>query len=873
MNSEEIRKKFLDFFSLKNHLIVSSSSLLAKDDMSLMFCNSGMNQFKNIFLGTEKPTYLRVANIQKCLRVSGKHNDFDVVGKDTYHHTMFEMLGNWSFGDYFKKEAINWAWELLTDIYKIPKKNIYVTIFSGDKKEMLEKDEESYLYWKELIDENHILEGNKKDNFWEMGVTGPCGPCSEIHIDFRNEQEKEKISGKLLVNNNHPEVIEIWNLVFMEFLRHKNKKLEKLPNKHIDTGIGFERLCMILQNKKSTYDTDLFIPLIKELEKITNYKYKSSSSIDIAMRIIVDHIRSVSFAIADGEIPNNSGSGYVIRKLLRRAITYGSIFLKQKKPFLYRLISILKNQMTKFYPEISKNYFFICQIVKQEEIAFLLTLKRGINQLEKIIKNQKKNKKINGAIIYELHDTYGFPADLSRMILEKKGFIIDESKYIKEKKRIQYISKSSSLIENFDWIILKKISNSNFIGYDFYESEIEITQYRKIKNNQGYFYQLVFDHTPFYPESGGQIGDIGIITNSQQRIEILDTQQENNLILHITKIFPISLLNFNAKINIERRQSIEKNHSATHLLHESLYSILGEHIEQKGSYISDKYLRFDFSHFSKISQQELKNISNKVNKKIITNIPLKEYRTISKEKAFKKNVKAFFGDKYGDYVRLIEFGSSKELCKGTHVKQTLDIRFFEILSESSIAFGIRRIEATSGMSAINYLREFKYQIEEISQEIKNKNFKLGIKKIINDNIALQKENKKYERIIIDNHIYIWKKKIINKERLNYLSLISILDQNLIKKIIFKLKNEIINLFIIICSSCKDKLIISIGISNSLIEEKQLNANKIAEFFCKKFQGKGGGNNTFSVVVLKNNHDVNKIFNEIKNKLIFNYIKN
>lgn len=866
MTSKEIRKKFLDFFISKNHKLIPSSPIVFKDDPTLMFTNSGMNQFKDIFLEYQIPQNLRITNIQKCLRVSGKHNDLDDVGKDTYHHTMFEMLGNWSFGDYFKKETIHWAWELLTKIYRIPEENIYVTIFEGDKKAKISKDIESYFIWKELIDQNRILEGNKKHNFWEMAKIGPCGPCSEIHVDLRNIKEKKLIEGKKLINNNHPHVIEVWNLVFIEFIRKSDNSLQKLHNKNIDTGMGLERLTMILQNKTSNYDTDIFIPLIKEVEKITNTKYYGKSTFtDISIRIIVDHIRAISFAIADGLLPSNSGSGYVIRKILRRAISYGFRYLRIKEPFIFRLVDILKEQMQDFFPEIKNNCTLINQIIKEEEKSFFKNITQGLNKLEDIIKNQKNNKIIDGKLIYKLHDTYGFPSDLARIITKEKKYVIDEISYKNEKKRIKEISTSRSKTKIFEWTILKKNIETLFVGYDHNECYIEIIRYRKIENKKTYFYQLVFNKTPFYPESGGQIGDIGIIENTNEKINILNTKKENHLIIHISEELPKTFSNFLAKIDKHRREIIQKNHSFTHLLHQTLREVIGNHIEQKGSYVGYEYLRFDFSHFSKVSKKELDIIENNIMTKISNHIPLNEYRNISKKEALQKGAIALFGEKYGDNVRMIKFGTSQELCQGTHVKNTAEIGFFIIISETSISSGIRRIEAITSIFAINYINNIKQQINKICKITKNHNPEQGIEKIIIQNKKLKQQVSDYKKIIIQHQKTDWKKYIYYKNETNYLIIKTKLNQNFIKDLMLQLKSEIENFYGIVLSYYNNKPKIYVAISNNLVNNTNVNAKKIIEYLAKKIQGKGGGNLNFATAEGTNLKALDKIFIELNQK--------
>ncbi|MCB9203166.1 MAG: alanine--tRNA ligase [Flavobacteriales bacterium] len=863
MTSQEIRQTFLDFFKDKKHLIVPSAPIVLKDDPTLLFTNSGMNQFKDFFLGYKKPKSLRTVDTQKCLRVSGKHNDLDDVGKDTYHHTMFEMLGNWSFGDYFKEETIAWSWELLTEVFKIPKDWLYVTVFEGDKNDGLGKDTEAYSIWKKYIAEERILNGDKKDNFWEMGATGPCGPCSEIHVDIRSEKEKQEIDGKELVNKDHPQVIEIWNLVFMEFLRKDDNSLEKLPKQNIDTGMGFERLCMVLQGKKSNYDTDVFTPLISKVEKLSGISYGAEVETDIAIRVVVDHIRAVSFAIADGQLPTNTGAGYVIRRILRRATSYGFRFLNQKEPFLFELVEVLKNQMEKFFPEIGKNYQLIRDVIKEEEISFLRTLDKGLVRLEQIINDTKNSKKIDGRLVYELHDTYGFPSDLSRIIAEEKGLSIDEEGFEKERERIKTISKKASESKTFDWKIVKKISEGEFIGYDTLESEVEITRYRKIENKNGTYYQLVFNKTPFYAESGGQVGDTGILENQTERITILDTKKENNLIVHFTKELPKEFSSFTSKVDKNRRDAIQRNHTVTHLLHEALREVLGTHVEQKGSYVSDEYLRFDFSHFSKLNEEELAEVSRKVNSKIKESIDLDEFRNIPFNEAVQKGAMALFGEKYGDNVRMIQFGTSKELCGGTHVKNTQDIFLFEILSESSIASGIRRIEAITGEKAFEYLLNFKSQIEEINEQLKTKDAIKSIEKLQAENDELKRQVDLYKQQQAQIQKNAWKNLVEEKNGINFINVKTDLEPTLIKDLVFQLKTEIDNLLIVVGSLYAGKPTITVGINDEISKSKKLNAGTIVRELAKEIQGGGGGQPTFATAGGKNTDGLDSALNKAK----------
>ena len=696
MNSQEIRSKFLSFFEEKKHSIVQSAPMVLKDDPTLMFVNSGMAPFKEYFLGNAKPKNNRIADSQKCLRVSGKHNDLEEVGYDTYHHTLFEMLGNWSFGDYFKKEAIAWAWELLTEVYGIDKDIFYVTVFEGSADaDNLEMDTEAYDIWKQYISEDRILKGDKKDNFWEMGDQGPCGPCSEIHVDIRSAEEKAKISGKDLVNEDHPQVVEIWNLVFMQYNRKANGSLESLPNKHIDTGMGFERLCMVLQNVQSNYDTDVFTPIIREIETITNKSYGKDEKADVAIRVISDHVRAVAFSIADGQIPSNTGAGYVIRRILRRAVRYGFTFLDKKEPFIYRLVDVLSNRMGEAFPELKAQKQLIENVIKEEEQSFSRTLDQGLVLLNRIV-DEIKGDTVSGEKAFELYDTYGFPIDLTALILSEKGLKLDEKGFNEELQKQKKRSRAASEMSTDDWTIIVDDAEEEFVGYDILQANVKLTRYRKVSSKKdGDMYQLVFNLTPFYPEGGGQVGDKGYLEDTRgDVVYILDTKKENNVIIHFAKNLPKHIdQSFKAAVDVKQRHRTECNHTATHLLHQALREVLGAHVEQKGSAVHSKYLRFDFSHFSKLTVEELRDIENFVNRRIEGKLELEEKRNIPKEEAIAEGAMSLFGEKYGDTVRAIRFGKSIELCGGTHVKNTSDIWHFKIVSEGAVAAGIRRIEA------------------------------------------------------------------------------------------------------------------------------------------------------------------------------------
>ncbi len=855
MTSQEIRQQFLDFFKSKEHLIVPSAPIVLKDDPTLMFSNSGMTQFKDYFLGYKKPISPRIADTQKCLRVSGKHNDLDDVGRDTYHHTMFEMLGNWSFGDYFKKDAIDFAWQLLTEVYKIPKENLYVTIFEGDEKENLERDNEAYNFWKEHIDESRIINGNKKDNFWEMGESGPCGPCSEIHVDIRSDEEKAKVSGLELVNNDHPQVVEIWNLVFMQYNRKADGSLENLPAKHIDTGMGFERLCMALQGKTSNYDTDVFTPLIAKVEELSGKKYTGilEDEKDIAIRVVVDHIRAVAFAIADGQLPSANGAGYVIRRILRRAISYAYRFLDMKEPFLFELVSVLKNQMGEFFPEIVKQEKLVTEVIKEEEHSFLQNIENGLIRVEKLIEQTlaKGEKILPGDEVFDLYETYGFPDDLTRIIAEERNLEIDQEGFEKAKEEARNISKSANQFKMYDWTVLKEDEREEFIGYDYLESEVKITKYRKIESKSGTQYQLVFQATPFYAESGGQVGDTGFIENDFEKIQILNTKKENNLIVHFVETLPEHLDSpFRAVVDKERRKKITSNHSATHLLHEALREVLGTHVEQKGSYVGPDYLRFDFSHFNKMTEEELEQITQKVNQKIIERIPLDEKRSVPFKKALEEGAMALFGEKYGDVVRMIRFGDSVELCGGTHVENTGDIVMFRLLSESSSAAGIRRIEAITGATAIEELKASFAKYNEILHLLKNPSDPINaVNKLLDENKDLKHQLDKFLAQQAKMEVQNWKNEFTQKGDKQLLVKKSSLDAGSVKDIVFQLKKDVPNSVTIIISDANEKPMISVGVSADL--EAQYHAGNIVKELAKEIQGGGGGNPGFATAGGKN----------------------
>ena len=848
MKSQDIRAKFLKFFEEKNHSIVPSAPMVLKNDPTLMFVNSGMAPFKEYFLGNAKPKNNRIADTQKCLRVSGKHNDLEEVGYDTYHHTLFEMLGNWSFGDYFKKEAITWAWELLTEVYGINKDILYVTVFEGSEDENLPMDTEAYNLWKQFISEDRILKGSKKDNFWEMGDQGPCGPCSEIHVDIRSKEEKAKISGKDLVNKDHPQVVEIWNLVFMQYNRKANGSLENLPNKHIDTGMGFERLCMVLQGVQSNYDTDIFIPIIREIETIADKTYGDDEKVDVAIRVIADHLRAVAFSIADGQLPSNTGAGYVIRRILRRAIRYSFTFLNQKEPFIYRLIEVLTEKMGHAFPELKAQKQLIENVIREEEQSFLRTLDQGLVLLNRIVDESDKDI-ISGEKAFTLYDTYGFPFDLTSLILREKGLQIDEAGFHAEMQKQKKRSRAASEMSTEDWTVLLDDSEEGFIGYDALEANVKLTRYRKvISKKSGDMYQLVFNLTPFYPEGGGQVGDKGYLEGVYgDVVYILDTKKENNVIIHFAKNLPKHLNeSFKAVVDAKQRQRTECNHTATHLLHQALREILGTHVEQKGSAVHSKYLRFDFSHFAKLTAEELHDVENFVNARIEGKLPLIEKRNIPKEEAIAEGAMSLFGEKYGDTVRAIRFGQSIELCGGTHVKNTADIWHFKIVSEGAVAAGIRRIEAITNDAVKDFYQENNKAYFEIKNLLNNANEPVKAVQVLQDeNNNLKKQ---IEALLKEKAKNI-KGDLINElteiNGIRFLAKKLDLDATGIKDVAFNMGNQFDNLFLLFASEQEDKAFLTCYISKELVASKGLNAGKVVKELGKYIQGGGGGQPFFA----------------------------
>jgi alanyl-tRNA synthetase len=845
LTAQQIRKTFLDFFASKGHHIVPSAPMVVKDDPTLMFTNAGMNQFKDLFLGNSAIQYPRIANTQKCLRVSGKHNDLEEVGVDTYHHTMFEMLGNWSFGDYFKEEALGWAWELLTEVYKIPKDRLYVTVFEGDASENLEFDQEAWDIWKKYIAEDRILRGNKKDNFWEMGETGPCGPCSEIHVDIRPDSERQKIDGKTLVNESHPQVIEIWNNVFMQFNRKADGSLEPLPAKHVDTGMGFERLCMVLQGKLSNYDTDVFTPLISRIEELSGVRYKGTDEKrDIAMRVIADHVRAVSFAIADGQLPSSSGAGYVIRRILRRAVRYGYSFLGKKEPFIFALTEVLAKEMGDAFPELRKSLQLISRVIREEEESFLRTLEKGITMLDDVIA-KTSGEVIDGKTVFELYDTFGFPADLTALIAGERKKRIDQLAFEAELEKQKERSRAATKLETEDWVELQH-GEPVFVGYDELESDARILKYRKVKAKGKELWQVVLDRTPFYAESGGQVGDQGVLESANEKIVIEDCKKENNLLIHFTDRIPENPgASFRARVNKERRKETMSNHSATHLLHEALREVLGTHVEQKGSLVHPDYLRFDFSHFSKMTDEELERVEMLVNERIRKNFPLEERRQVPLSEARESGAMMLFGEKYGDLVRMIRFGSSVELCGGTHVASTGEIGMFIISSESAVASGIRRIEAITSQAAYRMIREEMKTTEELRTLLKSKD----VVKSVQDLLQKSHEQSKEIESLQKEKAGVLKQELRAKfEDVNGVQLLVAritLDAASVKDIAFQWRGEMTNFMAVIGSETDGKPLITCVMSDDVMNTRKLNASQIIRDLARDIKGGGGGQPFFA----------------------------
>ena len=859
MKSQDVRKQFLDFFQSKEHTIVPSAPIVLKNDPTLMFNNSGMAQFKEYFLGNGTPKSPRIADTQKCLRVSGKHNDLEEVGIDTYHHTMFEMLGNWSFGDYFKKEAITWAWELLTEVYKIDKDILYVTVFEGSKEENVPFDQEAFDIWKTLISEDRILLGNKKDNFWEMGDQGPCGPCSEIHVDIRSKEEKAKIPGKDLVNNDHPHVVEIWNNVFMEFNRKADGSLEKLPAQHVDTGMGFERLCMAMQNVTSNYDTDVFSPLITKIESITGAKYTikakddAEEKINIAIRVIADHVRAVAFAIADGQLPSNTGAGYVIRRILRRAIRYGFTFLNTKEAFIFQLVETLSDQMGSSFPEITSQKTLVMNVIREEENSFLRTLDQGLQLLDNVI-NATQGNLVSGQKAFELYDTFGFPIDLTALILRERGFELDEAGFDAAMLEQKTRSRAASEVSTEDWVILVPGNTETFVGYDQTENEVQITRFRKIDSKkEGLLYQIVLNATPFYPEGGGQVGDKGTLVSPNESIEIVDTKKENNLILHLAKKLPENInASFVAKVNTDLRSLSARNHSATHLMHLALRTILGTHVEQKGSLVNPNYLRFDFSHFAKMTDSELQQVERFVNARIQEQLPLVERRSIPIQQALEEGAMALFGEKYGDEVRAIKFGESMELCGGIHVKNTADIWHFKIVSEGAVAAGIRRIEAITSDAVKAHFASYENTLNDVKEVLKNPQDVLkAIHSLQDENTKLSKQIEALVRDKVKNLKTVLLPEIQQINGIQFLAKRVDLNADGAKDLAYELGNLATNLFLVFATVEEDKPMLTCYISKELVADKGLNAGNVVRELGKFIQGGGGGQPFFATAGGKN----------------------
>lgn len=880
MDSATIRRLFLEFFEKKNHLIVPSAPLVLKNDPTLLFTNSGMVQFKDYFLGHGTPKSKRIADTQKCLRVSGKHNDLEEVGIDTYHHTMFEMLGNWSFGDYFKKEAIEWAWELLTEVYKLPKDRLYVSVFGGDKGDNLPVDTDAIAYWKGIVSEDRIIHGKKKDNFWEMGETGPCGPCSEIHIDLRSADEVKKISGKELVNNDHPQVIEIWNLVFMEFNRKADGSLEKLPAQHVDTGMGFERLCMAIQGKTSNYDTDVFTPLITFIAKNARVKYGENEKTDIAIRVLADHIRAVAFAIADGQLPSNTGAGYVIRRILRRAVRYGYTFLNFKDPFLYKLVPILADQMKEVFPELHAQLDYATRVIQEEEDSFLKTLAKGLNRLELAIKgieqinsNRPKNvlsapEVISGELAFELYDTFGFPFDLTSLIAREKGFSVDEKGFQAEMQKQKERSKADAAKETGDWVLVGEDEKTEFIGYDFLEATVRIVKYRKLVQKNKELFQLVFDRTPFYAESGGQVGDTGFIQQGNEKLSIIDTKKENELIVHFADKLPSDLsTTFHAVVNERKRKLTMNNHSVTHLLHAALREVLGKHVEQKGSLVNEKITRFDFSHFAAMMPEEIQKVEDRVNAKIREDIHADIKQNVPIDEAKKLGAMALFGEKYGDYVRVVTFDPqfSVELCGGTHVPSTGNIGLFKIIAESSVAAGVRRIEAITAETAEQYVRNELSLLDSVRELLKNpKDLVTAVKNLAEEKHALEKKlevvNQERANMLKDE---LAKKAVaVNGSHL-IIEKVSVPNADALKNIAYALRNQFSDLLLVLAADVDSKPQVAVMIGEKLMETKKYHAGELVKVLAKEIDGGGGGQPFFATAGGKNMAGLDAVITKAK----------
>ena len=847
MKSLELRQLFFDFFESKGHLIVPSAPMVVKNDPTLMFTNAGMNQFKGIFLGNRLPVNKRVANSQKCLRVSGKHNDLEEVGHDTYHHTMFEMLGNWSFGDYFKKEAIGWAWELLIKKLGIPEDRLYATIFEGSAEDNLPRDNEAFTYWEKCFSkpEGRILEGSKKDNFWEMGETGPCGPCSEIHVDIRDDEERRKTPGKDLVNKGHPQVIEIWNLVFIQYNRRAAGVLEQLPAQHVDTGMGFERLCMVVQGKKSNYDTDIFQSIIKEISKITGKLYGIDEKWDIALRVVADHLRAVSFSIADGQLPSNNKAGYVIRRILRRAVRYGYNNLGIEEPFMFRLVPVLVSVMGEQYPELQVGKEQIAKIIFEEETSFLKTLGKGLKMIERMINDLKREQKniLPGKVAFEMYDTFGFPVDLTQLILKEHDMHLDLNGFEAEMKNQKNRSREDASVEADDWTIVKEIEGTEFTGYKKTEDDVIITKYRGVKVKGKESFQLVFNKTPFYAEAGGQAGDTGFISSSQEKIGITDTYKENNLILHIAGKLPSDITSaFKATVDGEKRLMTANNHTATHLIHFALRSVLGKHVEQKGSLVTPDRLRFDFSHFSKMTKEELSKVEEMVNRMVRNNYTGRITDSLSMEEAKSMGAMALFGEKYGNQVRVVEFGDSIELCGGTHVESTGSIGIVKIISEGAIAAGIRRIEAVTASKAEEYINEKLKIVDNISALLKSSGgITDSVEKLLSENNSLKKTVEKFRiQSAIDNINELINKAVVVNNIRFVSGKVETDSSEVLKNIAFQIRTSSSNTVMVIGSELNGKASLLVTVTDDLVRERNINAVAIIRDISSEINGGGGG---------------------------------
>ncbi len=849
MDSATIRQKFLEFFESKGHQIVPSAPLVLKNDPSLLFTNSGMVQFKDYFLGNSKAKYSRIVDTQKCLRVSGKHNDLEDVGLDTYHHTMFEMLGNWSFGDYFKKEAITWAWELLTEVYQLPKDRLYVTVFGGDEGDHLPADQEAKELWKTIVPEGRILHGNRKDNFWEMGEAGPCGPCSEIHIDLRTEEEVKKKSGRELVNSDHPQVVEIWNLVFIQFNRLASGALEPLPDKHVDTGMGFERVCMAIQGKTSNYDTDVFRPLMDFIALHAHVTYGKNVKQDIAIRVVADHVRAVSFAIADGQLPSNTGAGYVIRRILRRAVRYGFSYLNFKEPFMYRLVPLLGLQLREVFPELHHQIGYVSRVLHEEEISFLRTLERGLKRIEAL-------KMISGEQAFELYDTFGFPFDLTSLIGRERGLTVDEQGFQVEMEKQKSRSKLAATRETGDWILVGKDATSEFIGYDQLTSIARIIKYRKVKQKNKELFQLVLDKTPFYAESGGQVGDTGSVETANEKVAVVDTLKENDLIIHFTETLPFKLdAEFYVAVNENRRRLTMSNHSSTHLLHAALRQVLGKHVEQKGSLVNEKILRFDFSHFAAMTDEEVHRAEGIVNQKIRENIQLNEQRGVPIDTAKNMGAMALFGEKYGEFVRVITFDPkfSVELCGGTHVAATGNIGLFKIISESSVAAGVRRIEAVSAEGAQEYVNESLALLGELKNLLKNpKNATAFLQNLIEEKHGLEKKLEAFNQQLSNRIKDDLAHKAVKADGYTLIiEKVSVPNAEALKNIAYGLRNQFDDLLMVLAADIDSKPQVAVMIGEKLETSRRFHAGNMIKELAREIDGGGGGQPFFATAGGKN----------------------